>query len=238
MPRPPEIVTIPRNEFLTQRFSYHTGEHVTVLGPTGSGKTHLAYQLLAAAARPSRPALILVMKPRDRTATDWSQTLGMRTVRTWPIPRVPFRAPPAGWTVWPRHTFDPEVDDAHLHSVFRAAILDSYKRGSRIIFADEVAGLAAELGLQRELKAVWMRGRSMGTGMWAASQRPVDVPLHAYSQAEHLFLANEPDLRGRQRYDEIGGLDPGLIRDRVARLNEFEFLYIRRTGRRICVVGP
>jgi hypothetical protein len=233
-----------RSEFLgladvPPRFLYRTGNHVTVLGPTESGKTWLSYQLLEVVARPSLPAIVMVMKPRDKTALDWSRKLEMRVVRSWPPVRRPFAAPPNGWTLWPRHTFDPDIDDPHLTNVFRAAMLDSYRRGGRILFADEIAGLVTELGLGRPAKAIWMRGRSMGCGLWAASQRPVDVPLLAYSSAEHLFLAHEPDKRGRDRFDEIGGQeDPGRVKNLVARLGKHEFLYLRRTGRRICVVGP
>lgn len=240
MTRPPDIVHFTREEFLAERWDARAGQHVTILGPTDSGKTHFSYQLLHRAIRPSLPGLVLCMKPRDETVTDWSRTLGLRTVHQWPPPPMGglFRSRPRGWTVWPKHTFDPDIDDPHLRLVFRSAILDSYKRGGRIVFADEVAGLSTELALHKELKTMWMRGRSMGTGMWSASQRPVDVPLLAYSSAEHLFLAHEPDLRGRQRYDEIGGIDAGRVRDVVARLRKWEFLYIRRTGRRVCVVGP
>ena len=42
----PQILRVPREEFVTQRWHYEPGEHVTLLAPTGNGKTTLAYELL------------------------------------------------------------------------------------------------------------------------------------------------------------------------------------------------
>lgn len=239
-----DVARFSREEFLGRRWIYRPGEHVTVLGPTGSGKTKLAYDLLSRTARPrSLPGVVLVMKPQDRPIIQWSRAAGFRIVRSWPPPpNMRFWEPyhPAGWVVWPKHTFDPDVDDAHLWSVFRQAIISSYKRGRRIIFADEVMGLSKELGLERELNAVWTRGRAMGTGLWAASQRPAHIPLNAYGQASHLFIANDPDERSRERYAEIGGIDPKLVLSVTANLARFEFFYVRRADQsgpvRYCII--
>ncbi len=74
--------------------------------------------------------------------------------------------------------------------------------------------------------------------MWGATQKPSHIPLWAYSQADHLFIAYDPDLENRKRYDEIGGVDPGLVRHVVGQLDKerFQFLYIRRKGPRYCIV--
>jgi ABC-type dipeptide/oligopeptide/nickel transport system ATPase component len=244
MPPPADtIARFTRDEFLTRRWQYKPGDHVTILGPTGSGKTMLAYDLLRLTARPrTLPGVVLVMKPKDRPLLAWSKAAGFRRVRSWPPPPPwPWEPQhPRGWTVWPRHTFDPDIDDAHMHRLFRAVILARYKRGNTILFADEVFGLAKELGLERVLNAVWMRGRSQGLGLWAASQRPAHIPLHAYSAAQHLFIANDPDERTRERYAEIGGTDPKMILRVTDSLGSFEWLYLRRAVRgqdaRRCVI--
>lgn len=235
-----EVEPVPyvaRDDFLANHWDYRPGEHVTILGRTGSGKTYLAYQLLDQTTTPELPGVVLVTKPKDATVDTFTKRLEYRKVRSWPpVSSMWLPAKPRGWTVWPPHKFDPDVDDPRLAAEFRRTVLDCYKRGKRVLFSDEITELVA-LGLKRELDTVWERGRSMGCGLWASSQRPAYVPMHAYSAPEHLFLAFDPDRRNRDRFREIGGVDPDLIAAVVFELGRFEWLYIRREDRAVCVVG-
>jgi len=218
---------------------YRPGEHVSFLAPTGGGKTYLANQLLAVSATEKHQAISLVMKPRDRTARKFAKSSRHRIVRSWPPnPVAEFWRPqkPAGYVLWPRHRYDPDIDDPEHYQIFRRAILDSYKRGDRIIFADEVYSLARELRLEREMVTVWTKGRSMGCGLWGATQRPWGAPQQMYSQAEHLFLSYSPDVRDHDRYGEIGGVDPKMVAAAVKMLPLYWWLYIRRSDRVMCVV--
>jgi energy-coupling factor transporter ATP-binding protein EcfA2 len=232
MTAPTLVQTISRQEFLTDRWDYRAGGHVTILGPTDCGKTTLAYQLLDGAKLPKVKGIILVMKPRDETAKAWSRALNYRIVRSWP----PLRPSETGWTLWPRHSFNIERDDTLLRTEFQKALQEAYRKGNRIVFADEVYGLVAELGLTTELRAIWTRGRSMGTGLWAASQRPTHIPTWAYDQAAHLFLFHDPDKRCRERFSEIGGVNPHIVADTVLRLEQYQCLYIRRRGNVMCII--
>lgn len=236
---PTGITRMGREEFLRDGWDYNPGEHVTILGPTNSGKTYLAYQLLDATATRKLPAIVLVMKPRDSTVKKWSKTVQFRKVRSWPpMPSIWKPNQPRGYVLWPRFTMDPERDDMELHRQFRRCLLDSYKRGNRIVFGDEAYSLAEELDLDKELITLWTKGRSMDCGLWAASQKPTHIPLWAYSMAEHLFIHHDPDKRARQRYDEIGGVDPRLVESTVMGMARHEFLYIRRKDGAMCVVEP
>lgn len=230
-----QLVTVPRSEFIEERFQYFAGEHVTIIAPTTGGKTTLVYDLLSVVATPAVPAVSLVMKPRDPVVRRYSRQLGFQIVRTWPPTPSPFKRPP-GWTLWPRHRFDPDRDNQRLFDEFRRCVLDCYRRGNRTIFADEIAGLTGELGLQSITDTVWMRGASMGCGLWAATQRPRHVSLHAYTQAHHLLLSRTPDKRDRDRFSEIGGVDPDLVKSVVASLQKYQWLYIRRDDSAMCIV--
>jgi hypothetical protein len=233
------VEVVDRKEFLYERFDYTTGQHVTFLGPTQAGKTTLAFGLLKAVATPEVPAYVIVLKPRDRVVTDWAKTAKFRVIRDYPPPPnlTKFVKPP-GYIVWPRHTFDedPRIDDARLGIVFSRTLAGLYKKGDVIVFADEVFGLSNELGLDRRLNTIWSRGASMGCGLWASSQRPYSIPQLAYGSAEHLFLANDPDKRSRDRYGEIGGIDPDLVKELTSKLEKYQWLYVRRTGPEICIV--
>jgi hypothetical protein len=227
------LPTLDRQEFLTEYFDYKPGEHVSIFGPTGIGKTHLLNQLMQHTATEKLPAVVLIAKPRDETVQKWNKVLKFGTVHDWPpdfVKRV-FNPKAKGWLLWPRHTFDPQRDNKMLSHVFRKGILDSYKRGNRILIVDEAFGVAKELRLGEELVTVWTRGRSMNVGLWAATQKPSHVPLWMYDQATHLFIARDPDRRARERYREIGGgIDPREVERAVTGLKKREFLYIHTDG--------
>jgi hypothetical protein len=235
-----EVTHFDRETFLTQVWDYHPGDHVTTMAPTTGGKTHLMYQLLGVSATPELPAVVMVMKPRDKATAQWTKRLGFETVRDWPPPvtKSLFRDKKVrGWSVWPRHVFDPDLDDPRHRALFRKVILDSYKKGNRILFADETYSLENELGLSTELRTVWTKGAAMGCGMWAATQRPAHISRWAY-QAHHLFLGGEPDEDTQRRLSEIGAaVDPGKVRWLLPRLGKWEFLYINRDEKAMCIVG-
>lgn len=246
-----------RTEWLNRRWDYHRGQHVTLIQPTGGGKTYLAFQLLQ---HTGLPATALVMKPKDPEPARWTRVLGYKEVPHWPPPpRWPWQEQPAGYTLWPRQSLtDLDADDALLRGEFGKALLHAYSHGDQIVFADEVGGLC-ELRLQKPLKALWMRGRSMGAGLWAATQKPSGdqggppVPTYLYSAASHLFLGYDPTRANRQRFSEIGGVDGAAVAAAVEQLRLHriesggdvnyvsEQLHIMKGGPRgayMCVIMP
>jgi hypothetical protein len=236
-----DVTRFPRDVFLEEVWDYAPGEHVTVLAPSGFGKTQLSYDLLGVTMSKECPAVILVMKPRDDTVTRYTAKHKLRTVRDWTptagnaVARV-FRDKPKGWVLWPRETGDPEADDARHEAIFQRAIRERYRKGGTIVFADETYSLEREMGLTKDLNRIWTKGRSMGTGLWAASQRPRYISLWAY-QSHHLFLANDPDVESQKRLADIGGgIEPEVVRSTLSRLKRFEFVYINRDERTMCIV--
>lgn len=243
-----QVVTFSREEFLREVWEYEPGEHVTILAPSGGGKTQLAYQVLGQTSAPDLQATVIVMKPRDSTVTAWTAKLGFKTIRDWPPAKISglVTKKPPGYVLWPKESQDPDETDSRHYRIFRRAILDNYynavskkaltKSVGKIIFADEVVSLEDELGLKKELLLVWRKGRSMSCGIMGASQRPVDISRMAY-QAHHLFLGNDPDVDVQKRYGEIGGgIDKELVKALCASLKLFQFVYIRRDKREICIV--
>jgi energy-coupling factor transporter ATP-binding protein EcfA2 len=229
-------ILIPRAEFLAEYWTYTAGEHVTFLGPTGSGKTQLAWELLGWTATEEVPAVVLAMKPRDETTKKWGRRLGFRTVRTWPPPPTPtpWKKPP-GWVLWPKFTFNEDVDDVAHEALFRTALRDCYRRGNRIVVVDELLQ-GTDLRLEQTERSLWTRGRSMGAGLWGGSQKPTHIPTFAYNQAEHLFLFRDPDKRSRDRFDEIGGFDSGDLKNWVNDLSKYQCLYVRRSGGQVAII--
>lgn len=249
---------VDRSTFLDEVWDYQSGEHVLFSEPTQQGKTHLAFQLLERTHH-VKPPVVLIMKPRDPTPAQWIKQLRYREVPAWP-PGSAFLARPPGWALWPKHEMSLEKSsldrtNANLAVQFRRALLDAYKTGDRIVFADEIYGLLAELELQDELMALWTRGSGMGAGLWSATQKAsgttqASIPGHAFNSPVHLFLGKDPDKRARDRASEIGGVDPKFVAETIMNLKIHrvetprgikpvsEKLYIDKRGPFACIVGP
>lgn len=241
-----DIAVIPRKEFASERFDYRPGEHVVFGGPTQHGKTTLAFELLEFVATSDLPAYVAVSKPRDPTTEKYGKKLKFRRVSDWP-PRRKIQeiinGNPPGYLVWPKFG-NIDVDTRRASDITARLIADRYTAGTRrqmgILVMDDTMIKSRILGLDREMTTILAMAGAMGIGQWVFIQRPTDsgrTSIWSYGQAEHLFITYDPDKRNRQRYDEIGGVDPKYVAQATKDLKPYEFLYIKRTGNFMCIVG-
>lgn len=194
-------------------------EHVTILGPTGTGKSALAVRI----AERRYHVAQFVEKPRDAKLLAALKRRRFRKVDELPDahgwPRV-YLWPPAGDV----------TDEPGQAATFRRALRTAGKVGVWHVVIHEAAYLVDPLGLAPELKFILRMGRSNGTGLILCSQRPAWLPRDIYSQASHLFLFGTNDETDLRAIGGLNGMDPKLVRSTVARLYErgdrHSFLYV------------
>jgi hypothetical protein len=217
--KPDEYAPIPTVAFADwKRYfasTWKQGEHVTILGHTGSGKTTIAFEIL-----PIRQYVLLIAsKPKDRLITEGREN-GYHFARTWPI----------DFRIFPRNILWPKIERIEdlrgQQAVIGKCLHDVYTSGGWTLYLDEVRYLSQTLKLQKLLEVMWLQGRSNDISIVATSQRPRWIPLEAYQSADHLFMFRESDMSNLVRLKEIGGVDRDRLAYELQRIPKHDCIYV------------
>lgn len=206
------------------------GEHVSIVGPTGSGKSVLGVCLAqldgAHKARDGRPARVVIFgtKPRDRTLSSLRWPV-LKSAREWP--------PAYGQEhviVWPRSS-DPQTAAARKREVFAPIMRSIYQEGGQTLYVDEAAYFEqrppAGLGLGGIMSEYWQSARSLDLTLIAGTQRPRMVSRSMWSEPTWLFVFRVHDLDDLRRVGEIAG-DRQELEAAVSYLRGHEFVCVYR----------
>jgi energy-coupling factor transporter ATP-binding protein EcfA2 len=225
---------------------WQPGEHITVVGPTGSGKTHIAVSL----AELCKYVLVLAAKRQDPLVQDlekhgykitrsldevlWTQTKDGR-------PAEPIHPKLVYWPGSPEKLNPKQLITVHNRQ-FGDALDWADKSGRWCLVVDETMYLADHLRLSKELDHLWFQGRTQKVSVVACAQRPSRVPRLAFSSATYLFLAQTNDSGDLERLREIAaGFPKGMIDEAVQSLDydAHEFLFIDTRGKGLArVIAP
>lgn len=200
-----------------QRMDWRQGEHVTIIGPTGQGKTTLALDLMAMRGYP----LIIATKPRDRTM-DRMKREGWHVIRQWPPSRT-------RTILWPKMVRPSDkVDQANI---VRNALENVFVSGGYAVLIDELSYVIDELKCRDEITQIWQQGRALNISLVTCILRPSHVPLLAYDQATHIIMFRDNDETNLKRMGGLGHWSKSEIIENVSALNRHEFLLLNtRTG--------
>lgn len=206
------------------RAAWRPGDHVTILGPNGSGKTVLAREM----AEWRLYAMWFVIKTRD-------PELEKLRRRGWHVTRdkVPDPEPgkPARWVVWPRAVGIRATRSAQRR-VFFDRIDQVHQTGGWTIVADELTYLTDDLGLISDMRTVLRTLRSDNVSALLCAQRPRRIPVEALTESTFVCVFRSADKYDRDRLSELGAaMSPRELGAAIASLPLFHFLVIdRRSG--------
>lgn len=161
--------------------SLKSNERVMLSGKTGAGKTYLARYI-------TRPIKRLVVLDGKGTLSDWGLD---------PWNHETYRALVRGEPMRVRVLAPVGID---VQDFWDEILLACYNAGNLTIYIDELYAVCPpNKAPSNALFGVYTRGRELGIGVWASTQRPVWIPLVALSEAEHFFMFRLQLTEDRQR---------------------------------------
>lgn len=172
-------------------------EHVSVVGPTGSGKSVFQTEILKERARlRGSAAVIIATKPADKTLKDMGWPIQKKWQPKWGQDQVIF------WPNSPKVEEGPRVQ----HVAIRAMLNDIWvKDANRIILFDEIAYIEQELRLKQIIDRYWREARSMGISIVAGTQRPRNVSRYMWSESTWIVAFPPADEDEAKRVAEVIG---------------------------------
>lgn len=208
-------------------FDWRQDEHVGLIGPTGTGKSNLTYQIL-----PFRDYVTyFATKPRDETLDKFARKAAYVKLPDWPPVkgRGPFKQEITARQM-PKRILWPDAKQInafiHQQEVFYRAIADIYAQGGWCVVWDEFWYMCQILKLETQARIFLQQARSNKIAFVMGAQRPSRIPLELFDQATHLFFSRDNDETNLERISGIGWLASDPIRYLVASLERFQFLYV------------
>lgn len=217
--------------FINEMWDPENSPHHSIVGLTGSGKTHLAVNGLLKPLCQNDRVLIIDTKRNDKLVSSIGKPVTELPRRTFYSGRR--REPMDRWFRLVVHDqFDTEGRGQAKLQVYRA-LKRVYNEGEWIIYGDELQDIggrqAPNLGLMMHIDEIYRKGRSRHVSILGTTQAPRNVPTSFYDQASFHWFGRLADEDKQKRLREIGGLPKSMLPE-IANLRKREWLLCADNG--------
>jgi hypothetical protein len=229
----PKVEPLPwQDEFIPWfRDSWQPGEHMSVIAPTGAGKTTFVGGLLDL----RRYVLALDPKGGDSTLTG----LGYERLSSWPGAKKLDRmieeneedGKPSRYLVGPR--VRTKADSVKLIDCCRQALNGAYEMGGWTVYVDElqIATDPRMFNLRKEADEILIAARDKGLSFISSYQAPSWVTPHAAKQSTWVAVSYTRDTDVVNRLAEVLGRPKAEIRGALTGLDKYSWLIVGRDPR-------
>ena len=230
------------------RREFKQGDHAAIIGPTGAGKTHIAFPL----AEIRTYVLVVACKPKDPLITDAvARGYWLNQTDHLEVPYVDGRPLHSKVVYWPRLSERARrklpqhlvlgAEKRHQKPRVGAALGYVRNEGHWCLLLDEGTWVCRDLNLQRDVDSALQNFRTMRASIIILGQRPSWMGRYVLNQPTHLFLFQTADLNDRKALGDISGFDSKLTAELVQQLDhkQHEALYLNtRTREMFRTVAP
>lgn len=217
--------------FAWMRSNWFQGEHVAIIGPTGSGKTTIAQILLEIRTY----VVVLAVKRTDDTLEQFkSGAHGLskyKVISTWPP-----KYPNVRVVFWARPKELGVTNDQQER--LRNVVNKLYLQGGWTIFFDDAGYITGYLHMGGELGIMLNQGRSDNLTVVAAMTQPKSMvarlPSETFKQCRHQLIFkfdNEDEVKA---IAAIAGINWHRLLEIMAQLRDHDFIY-KGKGRLVLV---
>lgn len=212
--------------------TWKQGDHVLVVGPTQSGKSLLARELVL---QNRKFVVVMGTKPRDKTIDEYIAA-GFIRIDHWPPVKRDFRDQQPGmarFVLWPKIK---EIGDAMKHRPLYKKCLDSiYMDGNWTVVIDETLYFSDNsngLGLGPTLTTLAYGSASNGISMMFLMQRPAGVPRILWQSCTTALLFHMGVTNDVREMASLGTVPPKAVVETIQGLEGHHYVDLPlRAGR-------
>lgn len=205
-----------RDDFFNAfKLAWHVGQHVTLVGTTGDGKTKLTEHL----CNMRKYCVVVATKKSDKSLDEYGKSFVRR--ETWP---PDFNENHVIYWTRPKELGEFGEQRVKVYN----ALASIYLSGGWTCCIDDVFYVSKTLHLESVIQMMYTQVRSQDVSLIGNIQRPAWVPVEVLSQSTHMLifgLHNENDVETSAKEQ---GVKPALLKEAVSQLKQYEFVWVRK----------